>query len=173
MLKKLGLLFDKLVFSLAILLGFLTIFMMLITSADVSTRLILGTQILPGATELCEWVILITPFLGGAWLLRNDGHVRMDIVISRLSNSAQDLLRLITSILCAIACIILTYFVFENGWHDAITGYYKLSVMNLPRAPFEFIMVFGLILLIFEFIRMAYRAGVSYSSRTSWKRLPK
>ena len=171
--KKLGLLFDKLVVSIAILLGLLTVFMMLIISADVSTRLILGTQILPGTTEICEWIILVVPFLGGAWVLRNDGHVRMDIVINKFSNRTQDLLRTITSSLSAIACTIFSYFVFQNGWKDAITGYYKLSVMNLPRAPFEFIMVFGLILLTIEFIRMAYRSGVSYKSGILWRDLPK
>ena len=164
MFKRLGFLLDKLHHALSILVGSMIMFMMLIISADVITRYIFGTQILSWATEICEWLILLTPFLGGGWLLSKDGHIKIDILIEKFSKSTQELLRMIMYGFAGIACVIFTYHLVQNAYQDAITGYYKISILNLPRAPFEFIMSFGLVVLILEFIRQVYRSGLAYKS---------
>ena len=154
-LVKAAALYDYLNNMLSGLVGLILVLMMLLVSFDVIGRSVLNRSI-PGTIEISEWAIMCIPFLGAAWLLRSDGHVKMDIVLNRLSPKTRAILNFATSILGATLCFTFTWYVAQNTWDDCITGYYHVSVLSLPRAPFSGIMTVGFFLLGIQFIRRSY-----------------
>ena len=153
-LKRIGAIYDSFNNFLAGFAGVVIVFMTLITTAQVFARKLFKYHI-EGTTELCEWAILIVPFLGAAWLLRRDGHVKMDLIRSRLKPNIGRRLDVITSILAMLVCLTATWYFAQNTWRDYVTHFYEISVLSFPRAPFSAIVTMGYLLLTVQFARRA------------------
>ena len=54
-------------------------------SADVVSRTA-GFLGLPWATDVCEYLLFTSTFLGAPWVLRQGAHVRVDILVASLRN---------------------------------------------------------------------------------------
>lgn len=148
-------LYDRINHVLGGLVGAIVVLMMLLVSVDVLSRFFLHYPV-KGTIEICEWAIMCIPFLGGAWLLRDDGHIKMDLLLNQLNQKPQALLYAITSMLGVMLCATFTWYVAQNAWRDYITGYYRMEVLSLPRAPFGAIMAVGFFLLVIQFLRRSY-----------------
>jgi len=81
-------------------------FVMLIVTADVVSREFFNYPI-EWVLEISQLILPAIVFLGAAWLLKNEGHVAMDVVVSRLSTRGQALLNAVTSIIGVIICTLL------------------------------------------------------------------
>ena len=66
--------------------------------------------------EIVSYTLLWMTFLGAAWLLRSEGHVRLDVVVNQLSPRAQAIINFITSIVGAVTCLFLTYYGALTTW---------------------------------------------------------
>src|SRR3990172_450307 len=108
-LTKASVLFDRLVNLLAILAGILLIFVILSVCAEVFLRYFLGRPTV-WVVEISGYALLYITFLVVAWVQRRGGHVRMDLVIDRLNPMVRSVVNVITSLICTIACFILTCF---------------------------------------------------------------
>ena len=82
-------------FLASILLGFI----MCSVTAEVVARHFLGISISWWMVETTEYMLLYITFLGAAWVLRKEGHVKMDLLLSRFKPRDQDTVNIITSIL--------------------------------------------------------------------------
>ena len=149
---KIGNLFDRLLNGFAIAAGFLMIFVMLIVTADVSTRYLLRSPI-TGVQEITEIALLYIGFLSFAWLLRKEGHVTMDLVMNRLSPRTQSLLTIITSVLGALVFAVLTYYGARTTWDHFQAGLYTPTAIQFPNAPILVVIPFGSCLLFVQFLR--------------------
>jgi len=122
--------------------------------------------------EVTEYALLFLTFLGAAWVLKNEGHVRRDAVLNRLNPINRALLLTITSAIGAIVCLVLflvtaesTYDVFQRGVHIA-------SVLEPPKALILGVIPIGSFLLFIQFLRMARGNLRSWrASRNEAKRL--
>ena len=82
---------------------------MFLVCLDVIWNLACGRS-LTWVTEIVEYSMLWLTFMGSAWVLRNNGHIKMDMVTDRISPRSRHLLAAITSYLGAVICLLLTYF---------------------------------------------------------------
>lgn len=139
------------------------VLMMLAVSFNTLSRYLLSYSV-NGVVEACEWAIMSIPFLGAAWLLRSDGHIKMDLVLNQLSPRQRAGLNLASSVLGVIICLVFTWYVVQNTWEDFLTGYYRPSVLSLPRAPFSGIMSLGFALLAIQFVRRIYVYRAEWTS---------
>src|SRR4030043_641609 len=98
--------FDYLLEVLAVFGMVLLTFIMLSVCWEVITRYFLGRGTI-WVDEICEYILLYITFLGTAWLLKNEWHVTMDIVIARLNLKTRLLINSVTSLLGALLCLIL------------------------------------------------------------------
>ena len=64
----------------------------------------------PWLVELSEITLLYVTFLGAAWVLGNDKHVAIDLIIERISGVTQRWLHLVLSLLAAVTCFTLVWF---------------------------------------------------------------
>jgi len=143
--------------------GWIAIVMMLTISYDVAMRYIFGAPT-KWSLELNEYLLLFLVYLSGAWTLSVGGHVRVDIVYSRLSPRTQAKLEIFTCLLGLIFCAILTWQGILFVHDGLVTGARSETYMAIIQWPIRLLMVIGAALLSLEFIfRLSHYAGVLIS----------
>jgi C4-dicarboxylate transporter DctQ subunit len=95
--------FDRLEDALAVLAAGLIVFALVSVTVDVVSRYFFN-QPLTWVFEITEYILLLVPCLGMAWLARHDGHVVIDIVTSRLSRRNRAALAGVVAALTAFVC---------------------------------------------------------------------
>lgn len=116
------------------------------------------------AVEITEYAMLYITFLGTTWLLREEGHVRLDILLIFLKARSQALLNSITSLLGVIVCSVLVFFGIWSTWIHYEKGLTTFSAMELLKWPFLIVIPFGGLLLLIQFIRSAFSYWEKFKS---------
>jgi C4-dicarboxylate transporter DctQ subunit len=139
------------------------LFLMLGVCARVGIRYIFGFPI--------NWVIDVSTifqvyltFLAAAWLLREEGHVSIDVVFSYLKPRHQFLLQSINSVLCAMVCALISVYGVAATWSS-----WKLDLRaSMPLEPPQWTLLamipLGSILLFLQFLRRTQRFMQKYRS---------
>ena len=140
---------------LAIVAAAIVMFLTLLISADVTMRYFLN-QPIPHVTETTEHGLLFITFFGAAWVLKKEGHVRIDVVYNQLSPGVQALFNFVTSILGVIVCLALTWFSAQATWLAFQRGTVFATAWNLPRAPILAVIPIGSFVLFIQFLRQSY-----------------
>ncbi len=154
LLRKAADVFDGTVDLLAILAGAVLGFLLLIIVTQVTLR-IFGLAIL-WIFEISKFSLLYITFLGTAWLLKKDGHVKMDIVLTRFSPRTQSLMNIITSILGVIICLVITWYGVKLIQHQIRVGDYFAGILEPPKWPIVLLIPLGTFLLFIQFLRRTY-----------------
>jgi TRAP-type C4-dicarboxylate transport system permease small subunit len=125
--------FDRLIDALAGIAGITMITLVVLVCADVavrnapdivpqllsvflsdagteSVRKALQATSLPWIPELNEYLLYIITFLGAPWVLRDQGHIAVDLVTQSLSRQKKQKVAFVTHIIGAIVCLILCYY---------------------------------------------------------------
>ncbi len=103
--------------------------------------------------EFTELSLVSITFLAAAWGLKEEGHVKMDLVISRLDPKYQGLVNGITSILGAVLCLAIICWTVVTAWDYTQRGVTHIEMLQLPKGPLLFIIPFGFFLLFIQFLR--------------------
>jgi TRAP-type C4-dicarboxylate transport system permease small subunit len=147
--------FDRTLDLLALLAIVLIIFVMLAVDTEVVTRYFWGRPI-TGTLEVIAYCLLFITFLGTAWVLREEAHVRMDIVLTRLKLGTQHLLNIITSIISAAICFIIMWYGVRVTWETFQMGLRAATELETPEYLVLFIIPIGSFLLFIQFLRRTY-----------------
>ncbi len=147
--------FDRSITFLAILAGILIIFIVLIVIAEVVTRTFLGYS-LRGALQVAEICLLYITFLGAAWVLKRDGHVKMDLVLNLFKPKTQFLVNFITSFLGVLIWLTFTWYSAQTTWQHFQSGYFVSAVVEIPTAPILIVIAVGSFLLSIQSARRGY-----------------
>ena len=147
--------FDRTLDVMAVIAGVLLVVATVIVGLGIFSRYFLFRPI-AWVTEVSEYIILYIAFLVAAWVLRQEGHVKMDIVINYLNPKAQSIINIITSICCSIACLIITWYGIKVTWEFYKTDVFTYTVLELPKFIFTSVIFVGSFLLFIQFIRRAY-----------------
>jgi TRAP-type C4-dicarboxylate transport system permease small subunit len=154
-LRTVGRVFDRLNSVLAVIGATLLILVMLSVCYAVVIRYFFNLNT-PGMFEIWEYSLLYITMLGAAWLLRKEGHVSMDIVISRLRPRAQAMLNTITSILGIIMFLALTWYGTLATWRLFQAGTRIPGDLYPPQGAIVIIIPIGSFLLLVQFMRRAH-----------------
>ena len=154
-LKRLAKLFDRIIGFMAILAGILLICAMLMVNGGIASRYFLGKPI-GWVVEIAEYIILYIAFLVAAWVLKNDEHVKMDIVLNQLSPRIQSLMNMITSAISSLVCLIIFWYGIRVTWEFYQTNYFTPTLLELPKYIIISIIPLGSLLLFIQFVRRTY-----------------
>lgn len=132
----------------------LIIFTMLITTAEVTVRYFFRIP-MAETFEIVEYSLLWMGYLGAAWVLKQEGHTRMDIVLSRLSPRVQAGLNAFTSIICAAMWLLLTWVALKVTWDNYQTRFFLATLLAPPLWPILIVIPLGGFLLFVQFVRRA------------------
>ncbi len=147
--------FDRTIGLLSLCAGILIIYVMLSVTVEVATRYFLGSM-MGWVIEVSEYSLLFITFLATAWVLKREGHVKMDLVLRRLSPGTQTRLNIATSILGAVICLIVFWYGVKVTWDSYQIGYIMAKPLRPPQFLILFIIPVGSFLLFIQFLRRAY-----------------
>ena len=152
-----GTVFNRIVDAFAWIAGALLIFQVVSVSADVTVRYFFGVSV-RWVIVLNEWSLLFIAFLGAAWLQRQGGHVRLDILISRFgprSRFAADLFALLLGI---IVCGVLVWYGGKVTWAKFITNEYDFfKIDDVPIYIILIVIPLGSLAFLIQLLLDAYR----------------
>jgi C4-dicarboxylate transporter DctQ subunit len=152
--------FDRTINFMAFLAGLLLGLLMLIVCYEVVMRYVFRAPS-GWVVEICEYMLLYTTFLGTAWLLKVDGHIRVDIVFAGLTPVIQRVFSMATSLMGAVSCSFLFLYGLSNTLHHLHEGTLVIQTLNTPKWMLMAIIPIGSVLLVIQFLRNFF--GLLYS----------
>lgn len=153
LLAKVTKIYDRTINITTLLAGILLIFLMLSVGLEVTLRYFFGRPT-SWVVEIAGYILLYIPFLVAAWVLKREGHVKMDLVLNQLSPKTQSLVNAITSVIGAIICFVLTWFGIKAALY--FIGYQTPTILMLPKSIIIAIIPVGSLLLFIQFLRRTY-----------------
>lgn len=140
----------------AFLSGILLLISVLSVTLEVASRFFFN-QSFVFVNELNEYILLFVPFLAAAWLLRQNGHITVDLLDRILPQRALGVL----NVLIVIVGFVVSGFLVWYGTQVTLDAYQRdlrsLTVVQFPQAYVFAAIPLGSLLLLLEFIRKGYR----------------
>jgi TRAP-type C4-dicarboxylate transport system permease small subunit len=130
--------------------------MMLLVCCSVVMRYILNLPV-GWVVEVCEFGLLFITFFGTTWLLKKDGHIKVDLVISKLPLVVRKVFFRVTCLIGAVACGFLLWFGTYETWDHFQRSTLVIQTLETPKWMLMIVIPFGALLLIIQFIRMFFK----------------
>ena len=156
--------YDRILDVFLVFATVLVVFDTVIVSVDVLMRSAFGTT-WKGFFEISEYSLLWMAFLSAAWLMRINGHVRVDLILTRLKPRPRAIMNIVSSIICVIVFAIIIWYSAKITLHDYRVGFILSSLLTPPKWPVEMIIPIGSFLLLIQLSRNVYE------HLKSWKAL--
>jgi TRAP-type C4-dicarboxylate transport system permease small subunit len=109
--------FDLVIDALAVIAAALLVVLTALVLADVGTRS-LRVFTIPWSLEAAEYMLYAITFLGAPWVLREQGHIAIELLVERLSPGARRGVRRLTDVLGAAVCALLFYYACRVLWRS-------------------------------------------------------
>ena len=122
--------------------------MMLLTVVDVCARYFLKSAIV-GAQDVTELLLVTVIFLGLSYTSSTGGNVKVELIISMLSQRMQERLVVVTTLFNAIVVSILSWRLFANSL-SAFAFNEKTIILTIPIGPIVLIAAIGCTMLTVE-----------------------
>lgn len=149
-----GKLFDRVLFALAYVAAVILLVMMISIDVDVVKRYIF-LRPLPGVINIAEFALLYMLFLGTTWVLSNDKHVKIDILLINLPGKVQCIVNTISSSIAALATLMFSIFGWVITWEAFQANAHLVRSIVVPKAAVYVVIPIGSLLLTIQFIRRA------------------
>lgn len=135
-----------------VIAGILFMMMALIVTYNVVMRYFVARPPV-WAVETTEYIMVYATFLAAAWVLSVDGHVKIDILVMRLSPKNQYLSSVVVSFLGLIACAVLGWFAVESTHNLYTRDVIMMKMMPWPKWILIAPIPLGILLTLVQFIR--------------------
>jgi TRAP-type transport system small permease protein len=142
---------DWLVDALALVAGALLCALVGLICMDVAARTFKLFPT-PWTLDIAEYTLYAITFLGAPWVLREDGHIAIEIVVERLAPAARAAVRRATDALGAVVCAVLLYYACRSLWRSYTSRNLVYETFVFPEwylfciAPPVFLMLLALFL---------------------------
>jgi TRAP-type C4-dicarboxylate transport system permease small subunit len=158
--------FDLLNKTLAAIACVLLVLITLAICAEIVTRWLFDFSNI-WLIELSEITLLYVTFLGAAWVLGNDGHVTLDVLLNLMSPDGRWKLHIGLSVLGALACFLLLWFgalVMIDQFQNDIR---EPTIMAPQSFWITSVIPFGFLLMGIQFLRRAVRSALGLTLRVN------
>ncbi len=155
LLKKAARIFDGTVDLLAVLGSAILIAVTLIVIYEVVMRYFLNRPSI-WVTIYAAYSLAFITFLCTAWVLKREGHVKIDLLLMRLNPRTRAMFNVVTSILGAIVCSIVAWYSAKAAWNAAQIGYKAPTELLTPMWILVCPIPVAFFLLLIQFLRRAY-----------------
>jgi C4-dicarboxylate transporter, DctQ subunit len=163
-LGKVGQSFDKTLDIMAYICMFFIAFIIFTMVLDITLRATIR-QTLGPITDIDRLLLVYLPFLGGAWLLRREGHVNVDLILARLPRIPQSILLVLFSMIGIILGILMVWYggklTIELIQRDSRT----LDILETPMWVYQIPVPIGGLLLFGQFIRRTYACLIKWKNK--------
>ena len=148
--------YDAVLHGMAYLAGFLMVAMMVVITLDVILRN-LGYQSSAHFFTFTEYALLIVPCLGAPWLVREKGHIYIEILLMALSPRVRARFTLLIGVVCIVVCAVVAWFGFAVTLNDFLHNEKDVRSMDMPRWIVVGFIPLGFGMMGLEFLRFVLR----------------
>ena len=152
---KVTLIFDRVLNTLAFAAGAIIFLSALCVCIGVVSRYYFGHPQI-WVVETTEYALLFVTFLGTAWLLREEGHIKVELVLTRLNPRTQVIVNMVTSIICAIIFFIIAWYGVRVTYSYFKLNYQMPTILKPPQYIILAVIPSGSILLFIQMLRSGY-----------------
>jgi TRAP-type C4-dicarboxylate transport system permease small subunit len=124
--------YTALLHGMAVLAGLLMAAMMAIIVVDVALRN-LGYQSSAHFFTFTEYFLLLIALLGAPWLVREKGHIYIELVVMALPPGARRALQWGVVALCAAVCLVLAWYGGAIALNDYLQNEKDVRSFDMPR----------------------------------------
>jgi TRAP-type C4-dicarboxylate transport system permease small subunit len=149
--EKLETAFNKFIQGLWSLCGIFLFFITFSVIVDVILRSTTRFS-LSWIVEINEYMLFLITFLGAAWCLKTEGHVKIDYIFDRLRPKIQVILNLVVSLVGGISCLIFAYYAWIATLLSIQRKTHLLKFLKVPKYYFTSIMFISTICLFILFL---------------------
>ena len=162
--KRFWTVFDVALNVMTFVAGVLLILVMLVVSANVALRYIFHRPV-GWSIEVSLYLLIFIAFLVIAWVLREEGHVKMDIITLNLKESTRDLVDTITSAINTVISILVTVAAVKVTWDLYESHYFTPTILMMPKWIFVAVIAFGFFMLSIQFMRRTHGYLIKWRSQ--------
>lgn len=112
---------DLLIDALAVLAAAQLCALVVLIVIDIGARY-LRVFSLPWSLEAAEYMLYAITFLGAPWVLREEGHIAIELVVERLAPGPRRAMRRVADALGAAVCLLLVGFSLAVTWRSYRSG---------------------------------------------------
>jgi C4-dicarboxylate transporter DctQ subunit len=143
---------DRVIGFMALIAGLLLVAAVLIVCFEIFMRYFVQRPQV-WTVEICEYILFSMAFLGAPWLLREGGHVNIDIFVTQLSPRRRHGMELISASVGIIISFIVCWFSITTSYESYSTGVLLTKTLNVPKYYFLMLIALGYFFLLLEFVR--------------------
>jgi len=110
----------------------------------------------PWILEITTYFLLYTTFLGAPWLLRENGHVGVDLLLNALSKKKQSWFNIFTSLIGVIVSIVLVFFGMEVTIDHFQRQILVVNILSTPKYLMLGVIPLSGLFLFVEFFQKAF-----------------
>ena len=156
MIRGLTRVYRAILYGMAWLAGLLTAAMMITITLDVALRN-LGFQSSAHFFTFTEYALLVVPCLGAPWLVREKGHVYVEILFMYLRPRQRAALVTLIGVLCVAVCLVLAWYGAEVTWRDYVGNEKDVRSLDMPRWMIVGFIPLSFFMMAMEFARFLMR----------------
>src|SRR5262245_14862805 len=148
---------------MALAAGVLMVAMMAIIVTDVALRN-LGYQSSAHFFTFTEYFLLLIPLLGAPWLVREKGHIYIEIAIAALPERLQRALTRVIVIGCIVVALVLAWYGGSIALQDYLGNEKDVRSLDMPRWMLTIFMPLSFGMMALEFLRLLIRRESPYGA---------
>ena len=151
----LGRAFDRVITALNYLAGCILLFMAGAVLYEVFMRYLFNAPT-RWVIEFSEYMLLYMALLAGAWVLKQEGHVRVEMLVDVLPQHVKAGLHAVTSWIGAVVCALFGWYSASLVWETFWSGEVLFRAVHVPKWAVLVSLPIGLLLLTLQFIRRSF-----------------
>ena len=130
----------------AIIAETLVILIVLLVVAEIVGRFIFGHPI-PGQVEIATLSLVVIVYLGVAYTQMLDGHIRVDVLISKVQGAKREFLEAFVLVIGLFSTVMMVWATGKRAIESTLTHEFVTGVVNFPIWPGRCSVTFGFLLL--------------------------
>jgi C4-dicarboxylate transporter DctQ subunit len=148
-------------YGMAWLAGIMMVAMMAMIVLDVALRN-LGYQSSAHFFTFTEYFLLLIPLLGAPWLVREKGHIYIELLVTALPPRVRRALLMIVVVACIAVALILAWFGGAITLQDFYANEKDVRSFDMPRWMLMLSMPLSFGMMALEFLRLLLRGESPY-----------
>ena len=148
--------YDAVLYGMAYAAGLLMAAMMVVITLDVVLRNF-GYQSSAHFFTFTEYALLAVPCLGAPWLVREKGHIYVEILLMALSPRWRAALTFLIGIACVAVCAIMAWYGFAVTIGDFLQNEKDVRSLDMPRWIVVGFIPLSFTMMAVEFLRFLIR----------------
>jgi TRAP-type C4-dicarboxylate transport system permease small subunit len=162
-LRSLAKAYHAVLYGMAWLAGVLMVAMMAMIVADVALRNS-GFQSSAHFFSFTEYFLLLIPLLGAPWLVREKGHIYIELVVSALPERPRQWLTTLVAGVCLLTALVLAWYGGAVTIQDFVGNEKDVRSLDMPRWMLMVFMPLGFGMMAIEFARLLVRRESPYGA---------